>query len=491
MRIHSLIPMVTLLLLPRAGLAQTATEKLEDFLETNLCQAAKTKNCLNVLTNEACSSGCPRRGYNWTADATNPALRYRVDLHMSREYLKRLRSAAVASPSYVLRNNLSFGWPLSTLLYQQVQMYLHDPSARYYDSEGRLLPRSAVVSGNHTVDPALFFMVAFGNEAGAAQAMAQADFASWLLSVGSEFAAVSGRTNHVGYYLRLSERVFTSFAFRHDNGGVRNNKRSYRCFGTQYCYWFHSFVAGKTAAPQSVLNQNLHAIRDALDAHATLAAWRDHTFAGVPLPPGFTQHVQNLREYARGGLNQLAYGTGNAADPTAPPSLREFMQNSQNDPQFPSVKRYNAYYRFDLGSGPANGSTPGNVCHYHYHNLELLMSILTTISTNPYYKDDPDFIALYYRLLYGRSTGDTRSCNNRSTIPPSKKVMRGLPVPEFYYGGRVYTSWPEPNHSSFPYGHCADALWFQMPGVYENVPEAQGIRATRAFFDQAYAGCTI
>ncbi len=164
------------------------------------------------------------------------------------------------------------------------------------------------------------------------------------------------------------------------------------------------------------------------------------------------------------------------------------MQNYQNDPQMPSVKRYNAYYRFEMDAhAPANGSTAGNVCHYNYHNLELLKSILTTISTNPYYKDDPDFIALYYKLLFGRESGDTRSCSNRSSIPPSKKVMRGLPLPEFYYGGRVYRLLP--SDVSFPYGVCSSAFWFQYPGLYRQVPEAQSMRETRAWFDQVYAGC--
>jgi hypothetical protein len=69
--------------------------------------------------------------------------------------------------------------------------------------------------------------------------------------------------------------------------------------------------------------------------------------------------------------------------------------------------------------------------------------------------------------------------------------MRGLPLPEFYYGGRVYTSWPAPNDSSFPGGHCPSALWFQLPGVFADVLEAEGIRETRAWFDQAYAGCAF
>jgi hypothetical protein len=331
-------------------------------------------------------------------------------------------------------------------------------------------------------------MLAFVNDSGAPQAMPQGDLGGWLLTIGHGLAA-NGKTNFE-YYLRLSERVFTSFAFRYADGGVRNNKRSYKCYGDQYCYWFHSFAVGAEPEPESVLNQNLHAIRDALEAHATLADWRDNGNAGVPLPAGFTRHIRDLRDFGHGGLNQLAYGLGHAGDHSRPPSLREFMQNAQQDPSAPSVKRYNAYYRYEMDThNPANGSTPGNVCHYHYHNLELLKSILTTISTSPYYKDDPDFIALYYKLLYGRERGDTRSCNNRSSIPPSKKVMRGLPIPEFYYGGRVYTSFP--SDSSFPGGHCPSALWFQAPAWFPHLPEAQGMRQTRAWFDQAYASCSF
>ncbi len=273
---------------------------------------------------------------------------------------------------------------------------------------------------------------------------------------------------------------------------MRNNKTSYRCYGNQYCYWFHSFAVGDEipAEPESVLNQNLHAIRDALVAHATLSDWRDNKNAGVPLPSGFTQYIANLREYGRGGLNQLAYGPGHAGDHSRPPNLWEFKQNYQNDPRHPSVERFNAYYRFEMDEHvAANGSTPGNVCHYHYHSLEILKNILITISTDPYYKDDPDFIALYYKLLYDRPNGDTRSCNNRSYIPPSRKAMRGLPIPEFYYGGRVYRLLP--SDVSFEHGLCSSALWFQYPSLYARLEDAKTMRETRAFFDQVYAGCTF
>jgi hypothetical protein len=42
--------------------------------------------------------------------------------------------------------------------------------------------------------------------------------------------------------------------------GVRNNKRSYHCYGEQDCFWFHSGNE-QVEWPQSVLNKNLNAIR--------------------------------------------------------------------------------------------------------------------------------------------------------------------------------------------------------------------------------------
>lgn len=36
--------------------------------------------------------------------------------------------------------------------------------------------------------------------------------------------------------------------------------------------------------------------------------------------------------------------------------------------------------------------------------------------------------------MYGRSAGDTRTCNNRSYIPPSRKVMSGVPLARLYNG---------------------------------------------------------
>ncbi len=218
MKIHSLI-LMSLLILPQAAAAQSAVEKLEAFLSNNRCTPERTSNCWKIFINKACAGGCPRKGYVFAAAARGT---YRIDFHKElNSYLKLLRNAVLASPNQVLQGDLSFGWTLDTFLYQQVQAYLFDERARYYDSGGNRLLNPPVF-GSHTVDPSQFSMLAFVNDSGAPQAMPQGDLGGWLLTLGHGLAG-NGRPNFE-YYLRLSERVFTSFAFRYADGGVRNNK---------------------------------------------------------------------------------------------------------------------------------------------------------------------------------------------------------------------------------------------------------------------------
>jgi hypothetical protein len=474
--------------------AQPAVQELQDFLKQERC-GRERKKCLTEITNNACASGCVRKGYNWTADVDDHTTRPRPEPHMSAAYLKLLRDAAVEAPGRVLPDRLSFGYTLEQLLYHQTQVYLVDRSVRFYSEQRAPLSHAAVQSGTYgsnTVDPTRFWMVALGNDVGKPQAMGQGDFAIWLQSVAKSWAA-EGRPEKVDYYLRLSQAAFRAFLVRHDEGGVRNNKRSYHCYADQDCYWFHSGNS-EVAWPQSVLNKNLNAIRNLLWAHADLVKWGDRV-KNDALPAGFptNQYIRQLRDLGRGGLNQLAYGKRHAADHSAPPNLADFLQNHQQDPEHPSLERYNSWYRFDMPThSPGNGNTSGNVCHYHYYTLQVFSQILTTITEYPY-EHDPDFVALYYKLLYDRVAGDARTCDN-PRVPPSKKRMRGLPLPELYYGGLVYKSWP--TKSSFPHGHCNDALWFQLPDWYTkhppvgaDGPKARGVVDTRRFFDEAYKGC--
>ncbi len=188
MRTHSLV-LMSFLLFSRLASAQSAVQKLQDFLLESRCTGVGDTKCWRVLTNSACPSGCPRKGYVYTAAVGGP---YRIDFHQELGYLRLLRDAVVASPRSVLSNHLSFGLPLDTFLYQQVQAYLHDEKARYYDSAGTLLSGPPVY-GNHTVDPTRFAMLAFVNDTGRPQAMPQGDFGGWLVTLGHGLAA-SGKT---------------------------------------------------------------------------------------------------------------------------------------------------------------------------------------------------------------------------------------------------------------------------------------------------------
>ena len=416
---------------------------------------------------------------------------------MTMGYLRRLRDASVEAPQAILPPQLSFGLTIEQQLFHQTQVYLVDESVRYYDQKlARITPHAAVQSGRYgsnTVDPERFWMLALGNDAGKPQAMGQGDFARWLQDVALTWWD-KGDARKAEYYLGLSQAAFRAFLVRHEMGGVRNNKTNYHCYKDQDCFWFHSGNR-EVAWPQSVLNKNLNAIRNILWAYRDLVAWRDAIApASRPAwcPP--KAYFRQLHDLARGGLNQLAHGTRGPKDRSKPPSLRDFLQNNQQDPDDPAIPRYNSYYWFDMHEvKPGNGGTDGNVCHYHYYSLQLFKQILEAIASEPY-SSEPDFVALHNRLLYGA----TRRCDAPGATYMEKRV-RNHPLAELYYGGLVYRSTAATStkleSSSFPEGHCKEAPWFQSPAKFESNPPAgeeddvKSAVATRRFFAGAYRGC--
>lgn len=236
--------------------AQSAPEKLEAHLDSATCKTKQQVKCLAAITVNACATRCLRRGYAWRVDPSGE-----IDLHFTHNYLKLLRNAAFDQPTY--QSDATFGLSLSDLLYQQVQMLLRLPAVRYQDASLATLPVSAVTSGLHTIDPTRFHMVTWRRN-GNAHAMGQADLGAWLISVARGYAQLEDQGN-AGYYLSLSERVFRSFAVRQAQGGVRNNLTGHRCYDGQFCYWFHSCPACASDSETTVLNQHLHAVRDALE----------------------------------------------------------------------------------------------------------------------------------------------------------------------------------------------------------------------------------
>ncbi len=367
-------------------------------------------------------------------------------------------------------------------------MLLRHPSARFVDACA-LAPLSPaqVTTGSHTIDPTRIYMITW-LRGGAAHAMGQTDLASWLVSVASWYAQLE-QARDAGYYLSLAEKAFRALAVRQTQGGVRNDKMGHRCYDGRYCYWFHSCPVCNTLADTVVLNQHLHAVRDALESHVTLARWRDGELPLVrdpsqaaPLPAVLSPtFIDELREHGRGGLFQLAFAAGNQVDAAAPPNLRELQLDAGT---VGGRSHLLAAYRFRLGQGPA-GIAAGNTCSYHYHSMDLLAGILHLIAGDQRFAKDPYFVEIYYGLLYGRIRGDTRSCSNRSNIPPSRRMMAGVPLAELYLGGVVDLTFQDDCDGIGRDRNNNSAVW-RNGAVDSPVPHGP-----RVFFDKAYIGCSF
>jgi hypothetical protein len=421
-------------------------DELEDALVASLCRPDNPTNCLRSVTRNACSSGCARKGYNFcfvdprdlVTTCTGANYNQRLDIHDLNEYLKALSEVATKHPDRNL-GALSFNLSLQDMLYHQIQAILLDPQMRYYDDALNLVSVETVKNGNHTVDPTRFRMVTWVNEASLAHAMTQADLGLTFLKTAINWALV-GRTNQIEYYLRLSRRAFEANSVRVADGGVRNNKRSYRCHDGWYCYWFHSRDIEDFAYPSQVLNKHLYATRNALWAYQALSDWRDRGkpkggAIAVPLPSEFQgQNIAQLREWARGGLAQLAYSVGNSsATPDVPPNAAQFLAPETEPSGFVF---HRAYYDFDMTSHqPAVDTTARTDCVYHYYTLKVWADILSQLGSDPRLAQDADFTQLRYKVLYGRAAPDTRACG--PALPDNDRVMWGVPVAELYMAGRI------------------------------------------------------
>jgi hypothetical protein len=120
-----------------------------------------------------------------------------------------------------------------------------------------------------------------------------------------------------------------------------------------------------------------------------------------------------------------------------------------------------------------------------------MKGILKLIHESSYFNTNPHFVGLYYKLLYNRSLGDTRTCNNRSYIPPSRRVMRGVPLAEFHLGGVLplgfhrFCSGDPDDNSDVP----RDEYGVPLAEYDDAARWADSAYEPRAFYDAAYAEC--
>ncbi len=442
----------------------TTPEELDQLLSTGLA-CLPDQTCLEVITQGACAQGgCPRRGYNNNV-ADTVAYNPRLDLHGTKAaYLKDLRDAACAYPSATIPTaNATFGGAvtLENLLWHQGEMTMRDESARFYNPPPPCtpLPNCTPITvltpltladvkypTSNNIDPSRFQYLTWVNEGGRAHAMTQADMGSWFLSVAHSWA-YNDRPDKIDYYMLLARAAFRPYGVRSADGGVRNNKTGHLCYDNRYCYWFHSQSIETFSYPSTILNQHLHAVRDALEGYVFLASWRDNglvskTGVNYPLSALFGDgdlFIEQLKEWARGGLFQLAYASGSTVDQNAPPNLADFRKYEAT---WGGAPRYHAAYGYfftgakpsGVTNGPYDALTPNN-CHYHYHSLALLASILDTIRDTPSLWSDAYFRDLYYKLLYGRAAGDNRACT--TSMSTADRTMTNVPLAQYYWASML------------------------------------------------------
>ena len=456
-------------------------------VKNSTCSPSNPKNCLQPMTQNACASGCERRGFNYCfvdsrdttsncTDPTSPHYKTRLAIHELNEFLKALSKVATANPAA----KFSKGWPLVSsmeeMLYHQIQMMLRHPDVLYYDDTLALMAPGTYETSNHTIDPTKFRMVTWVNESGIAHAMTQADLGLTFLKVAIDWA-LNGRGDRIEYYLRMSRRAYESYSVRVDDGGVRNNKRSYTCHKGAYCYWFHGRDIEDFAEPSSVLNKHLYAVRNALWAHQILSDWLDRGkpkggTVAVPLPVEFQGlNIAQHREWARGGLAQLAFSVGNSsATPDVPPNLEQFLA--------PSGAFYRAYYDWDmLAHTYAPDTRPVTDCHYHYFTLKVFSDIFSVLSSDAY-TADAALTELRCNLLYGSnpSASDTQSCDEEGYV-------RGVPLAELYYGGMGAAPFQAFCEDDEPYE-------FQTGTLRADPSKPSWYKSAHDFFAETYLNCS-
>lgn len=552
-----------------------AVQAMAEYITENLCKNPYATppvdeddlECLEIIEFKTCDSGCWRKMYNyrsWQDRAGN------LEFHMSLEYLRELRSNLETELSLgeTCTHDLAFGGTISDMLWTQVQATMRHPQTRFHeDYTGADWSEIALddVIASKSVDPTMFkgltfttgrfevgpnqdwstgegYSEAYYDATGdyiptSAHAMTQADAMLWFAQIGN-LLNIYGLDG--SYYLMFAERLFAAYAVPYRFGGVRNDKMGFRCWDNRYCYFYHSREQNSYDFAASVLNKNLHAIRDAMETAQLLQHWQDYgtcncsnapypgkcvkRFAaqsvdngygamdcttaggtpGVPFPTGILDNPNlagQMLEAASGGLFNLAWSTGNTSDIGRPPNLDEFLKDTKlkmGDYYYVLSRSAYQYWMNDnvwegelLYRGPADG-TANNACHYHYHSMDVFRRIFDLGEKSHYLKDNQDFIDAHYGLLYGRDR--TEGDINIVCLSPASNDVRGVPLAELYLSAKTPNvefqlgAWSQtpPTNDPEDYEKCWDsARRFLLGGSGDPSVDA------RAYFDNKYKNCKL
>lgn len=312
-----------------------AVTAYESYLKKVLCSATLTDACIEPTSYTATRAGGRRARVDGVYKYRSLLSNGHPAPHMMIEYMRQLRNAYAAAPELYRQqfyNQLDFFFSIAV------------------DRQGALV---------------------WENEKGFAHAMEQGEYAAFLLS--------AAETAH-----RLKDeslaRTYATAAFRFmkalglkagvHTGGVRSTTEcGSKKARVRPCYWFHSRGVGiiGDARPYTVLNQNLHAIRDALAILARLEKSPDVAALGGDVEAMKAQAADLII----GGLYQLAFSSGTSK--TRPPSLAEFL----NKRSVKGTTYYWAFYEYVIEKRAGANISALKTCHYHTHVVNLMADILS------------------------------------------------------------------------------------------------------------------
>ncbi|MEK6555495.1 MAG: hypothetical protein AABZ31_09660 [Bdellovibrionota bacterium] len=336
-----------------------AGAKYETYLQDNLCSKTKISHCLKPTTYVATRSDGRKVKVSGVYDYFMKDSVPGVFLpHFLLTYMRNLRNAYQENPA----------------AYGQI----------FYNQNDFLLSRTVERQGAQVWE----------NIYGYAQCMEQMEYAAYYASLSSMMSEL-GEIKMAQFYFNVSLKMSRSLQLEvgQKTGGVRS--QTFNCGSKttrlRPCAWFHSRGLGVPGEnkPYVVLNQNLHAIRDAFSTYTSLL----ELAVKFKMSAMTLKQVERIGDDALAGLYHLAYSPGaKRSVPGRMPNFAQFMERKFNSRT--GHPYYWAFYEYDLAHGKMANISHQNTCHYHTHVLQVFGDIIMFL-------ERPKFKALVVRLPDG------------------------------------------------------------------------------------------
>lgn len=317
-----------------------AAAAYEDYVARNLCSASKPDDCFNITSYVATRSSGRKVKVDGVYSFYDKDSVQGIPLpHLMLTLLRLMRNAQNENPKLY-----------STVFFNQIDYML-----------------SLTVERNGAR--------VWENVYGFAQGMEQAEYSAFFASISAMMLA-QGNKVMADSYFDTSLKMIRSLQLDagKKTGGVRS--KIYTCGSKstrlRNCVWFHSRGLGVPGAdkPYTVLNQNLHGIRDSFVVYLTLK----NLLPKMGSTPKLRAAIDLIGDNAISGIYHLAYSGGpKSSFPARMPNIRQFMNRLSDSAS--GVNYYWSFYEYDQTKGAMANISNQATCHYHTHVLKLISDI--------------------------------------------------------------------------------------------------------------------